>query len=403
MRRLTLGLCAGFVAGYGAVRFLEAWSDVRKPAEPLPKNPVAYGATKRAVMIAGVARSLAGQAVAAFVFADRLPPGIRDSDRPIVAAAYNALATLIEAVLDTPIDYAERYVLERRYGLSDQTVAEWLRERAKATALGMVLGMPVVTGLLWIARRFPKTWPLISSIAAVPLLTLLTLVAPVYVAPLFNKFERLEGPLEQRLRRLAARYGAGNAEIFRFDMSRQTKKANAYVTGLLGSHRIAIGDTLLDGFEEEEIEFVVAHELGHYVAGDTLVSIGIGSLAATFLIFAGKALALAEGERVASVHGLARFSFTTQLLATLVGPLIAAGSRAIERRADRFALAATGHPEWGVAAFERLREQNLAEDEEPRWAELLISTHPSLRSRIERLRKYLTDAQRPRGAHGSNA
>ncbi|HEY1726900.1 MAG TPA: M48 family metalloprotease [Candidatus Baltobacteraceae bacterium] len=392
MRRITLGLCAGFLAGYAAVRAAEAWIDIRHPAGPLAKNPKAYGATKRALMVTGLARSLAGQAVIAFALADRLPAAIRDSDRPLVTATYNALGTLIDTILDTPIEYVERYVMERRYGLSDQTRAAWLRERAKATALGMGLGIPVIAGLLWIARRFPKAWPFVSSLAAVPVLTLLTLVAPVYLAPIFNKFERLEGPLEERLRRLAAQYGAGNADIFRFDMSRQTKKANAYVTGLLGSHRIAIADTLLEGFSDDETEFVVAHELGHYVAGDTLLSIGMGSLAATFLIFAGKAIALGDGERVASIRGLARFSFTTQLLAALVGPLLAAGSRAIERRADRFALAATGHPEWGVAAFERLRDQNLAEDEQPRWAELLISSHPSLRSRIATLREAMPQA-----------
>jgi len=391
MHRVTLGLCAGFLWGYGAVRIVEAWNDVRKPAGALPKNPAAYGSTKRALMVTGFARSLAGQAVVAFALADRLPASLRNSDRPQVTAMYSAAATLIDAILDTPIDYVERYVLERRYGLSDQTRNEWLRERAKATALGMTLGTPLVIGLLSIARRFPKTWPIISSLAAVPVLTLLTLVAPVYLAPIFNKFERLEGPLEQRLRQLAAQYGAGDADIFRFDMSRQTKKANAYVTGLLGSHRIAIADTLLDGFSDDEAEFIVAHELGHYVAGDTLLSIGVGSLAATFLIFAGNELALGNGERVESIRGLACFTYWTQLLATLVGPLLAAGSRAIERRADRFALAATRHPEWGVAAFERLREQNLAEDEQPLWAELLISSHPSLRSRIASLREAMRE------------
>jgi STE24 endopeptidase len=340
-------------------------------------------------MVTGFARSLAGQAVVAFALADRLPPALRNADGPLLTAAYNAAATLLDAVLDTPIDYAERFVLERRYGLSDQTVSDWLRERAKGTLLGMTLGTPLVAGLLVIARRFPKTWPILSSAAALPLLTLLTLVAPVYLAPIFNKFERLDGRLEVRLRTLAARYGAGNADIFRFDMSRQTKKANAYVSGLLGSHRIAIADTLLESFDDDEIEFIVAHELGHYVARDTWTSIAVGSVAATVLIFAGKALALPEGERVASIRGLARFSFATQLLTALLGPLLAAGSRAIERRADRFAVAATGRPEWGIAAFERLRDQNLAEDEQPRWVELLISTHPSLRSRIAVLREAM--------------
>lgn len=385
MRRLALGLCCGFVAGYAAVRVAEARRDLCEPAGSLPRNPAAYGAIKRRLMLTGFARSLAGQAVVAFALADRLPPALR-ADRPLVTAAWSAAATLLDAIADTPIDYVEHFVLERRYGLSDQTATEWLRERAKGTLLGMTLLTPVIAGLLATARRFPKTWPIASSAAALPLLALLTLVGPVYLAPIFNKFEPLEGSLEERLRRLAARYGAGNADIFRFDMSRQTKKANAYVAGLLGSHRIAIADTLLGSFSEDEIEFIVAHELGHYVARDTWTSIVIGSFAATALIFAGKAVALPEGERIGTVRGLARFSFATQLVTALLGPLLAAGSRALERRADRFALAATGHPEWGIAAFERLRDQNLAENEQPRWVEMLISTHPSLRSRIAALR-----------------
>ena len=396
MRRLILGFCAGFLGGYAAVRYAAAWHDFREPARPLPKNPTAYGGSKRELMLTGFARALARQAVFAFFVADRLPSALRNAEHPLLTACASTAATLVDAIVDTPIDYAERFVVERRYGLSDQTLADWLRERAKAAALEVAISAPLVSALLAVARRYPKSWPIVASLAAVPLLTLMTLVAPLYLAPIFNKFEPLEGPLEQRLRQLAARYGAGDADIFRFDMSKQTKKANAYVTGLLGSHRIAIADTLLEEFADDETEFVVAHELGHYVAGDTLISIGIGSVAATFLIFAGKALSLGEQERIASVRGLARFTFTTQLLAALVGPVLAAGSRAIERRADRFALAATGHPEWGVAAFERLRDQNLAEDEQPRWAELLISSHPSLRSRIATLREAMqTDPSSP--------
>ncbi len=89
---------------------------------------------------------------------------------------------------------------------------------------------------------------------------------------------------------------------------------------------------------------------------------------------------------MATIPALQRFTLYLSILATLAGPAIAAGSRAIERRADRFAVEATEKPEWGVAAFERLRDRNLAEDEQPKWAELLFSSHPSLKSRIEALR-----------------
>ncbi|MBV8582882.1 MAG: M48 family metalloprotease [Candidatus Eremiobacteraeota bacterium] len=280
----------------------------------------------------------------------------------------------------------ERYVVERRYGLTDQSALDWLRDRAKMTAVSMALSTPIVAGLLAIVRRFPRGWPFVASAASPLLLIFLSLIAPVYVAPIFNKFQPLVGPLEERLRALASRYGVGNATIMRFDMSRQTKKANAYVAGLLGTHRIALADTLLEGFTNDEIEFVVAHELGHYLARDTWLGVGAGSLAMTFMIFAGNGLASRSGSPVTSIAGFARLGFFTQVLAALIGPLLAAGSRAIERRADRFALSATHRPDWGIAAFERLRERNMAEEEEPRWAELLIATHPSLRSRVASLR-----------------
>jgi STE24 endopeptidase len=386
VRRFLIAASAGFVLAYTALRAREAWKDLNAPAGPLEKDAREYGATKRALMIAGLARSLAGHATVAFALSERMPRSARESSSPLNVAAWNALGTLAEAALDLPVDYVERYVLERRYGLSDQKLDDWLRDRAKMTLVSLALTTPLVMGLTAVARRFPRTWPLIASAATPPLLIFLSLVTPVYVAPIFNKFEPLRGTLEQRLRRLAERYGVGDADIFRFDMSRQTKKANAYVAGLLGTHRIAIADTLLDGFSEDEIEFVVAHELGHYVARDTWMGVAVGSIAIAALLHAANALARRGDASDASFAGFARLSFWMQLLGVAAGPLLAAGSRWIERRADRFALGATHRPDWGIAAFERLREKNLAEDEQPRWAELLISTHPSLRSRIEALR-----------------
>ena len=374
------------MAGYTAVRLFEAWSDLREPRGPLQKDARAYGATKRALMVAGFARSLAAHAVVAFALSDRLPRPLRESDLPLVTAAFNAAGVVVEAILETPVDYVEHHLIERRYGLTQQTAPDWLRDRIKATLVNLAISTPLIAGLLLAARRYPRKWPLVTTMATPPLLVLLTLVAPVYVAPIFNKFEPLRGTVEERLRALAARYGVGDADILRFDMSRQTNKANAYVAGLLGTHRIALADTLLDAFTEDEIEFVVAHELGHYVARDTWTGVVAGSIALASLIYGSNALARRSGETITTIGGFSRLGFWMQLLAVGIAPLLAAGSRAIERRADQFALKATGKPTWGIAAFERLRERNLAEDEQPRWVELLIATHPSLRSRIAALR-----------------
>ena len=168
-------------------------------------------------------------------------------------------------------------------------------------------------------------------------------------------------------------------------MSRQTEKANAYVTGLFGSKRIVIGDTLLDHFESRETLFVVAHELGHYVYGDVWRGVGLGTIAAAVVFFGGRSIAQRPERELASTAGLARLFFAMSLLGTLSGPVLSAFSRGRERAADGFAIEATSDPAAGAAAFTRLRERNHAEDEQPKWMELLFASHPSLRSRIERL------------------
>jgi Zn-dependent protease with chaperone function len=217
------------------------------------------------------------------------------------------------------------------------------------------------------------------------LLTLANIIAPTFIMPLFNTYVPLEGKLERRIRELAARYGAGDAAILHFDMSRQTKKANAFVTGVFGTQRIVLADTLLDKFADDETLFVVAHELGHYVRRDPWLSIGVGTLFFAATIGAANSALRRAGRRLDSLADGARFAFYASLFSTLCAPLMTAISRAVERRADVFAVEATRDPQSGARAFRRLREQNLAEDEQPKWAELLFSSHPSLKSRIARL------------------
>ena len=137
-----------------------------------------------------------------------------------------------------------------------------MEEYAKSALIASGVTAFLATLLGAAVRRAPRRWPWLASLGTLPLFVAANVIVPLYVLPLFNAFEPVQGSLEERLRRLAARFGVGDAAILRMDMSRQTRKANAFVTGIGRTHRIVLGDTLIEAFPENETEFVVAHELG---------------------------------------------------------------------------------------------------------------------------------------------
>lgn len=376
MRKVLLGLAAGFIGGYAAVRAWQAYG-VREPIPRREKDAAAYGRTQRALAIASIARGMAGEAAMAFgPIADGIERAVQPLPGWLRPSAYTAVTALIDIPLALPADYIENYVLEHQYGLSEQSRASWLSDRAKAAMVGTGVAS-VLSGLLGgVLHRWPRAWQYIATAGAFPLLLLANVVAPIYILPLFNKYEPLTGPLEVRLRALAARFGVGDADILRVNMSKQTTKANAFVVGIGSTHRIVVGDTLADNFTPEEVEFVVAHELGHYVAKDTWRLIAAGQVMATMLVFA---------TSLVRPKTPAQLLFWASVFSQAMRPAMCAFARSREWAADRFALETTRAPQTGVAAFRRLRDQNLAEDEQPDWYEFFFSTHPSLKDRIAAL------------------
>ncbi len=372
------------------MRVRAAWRDRAVPFPTLAQpDPRAYGETRRGLMVAGLIRSTASLAMTAFIIAPSIERAVRPLPRALRAPAFVATIGVIDALRDLAPDYMESHVMERTYGTSDQSEIDWLTDHAKAAAVGMGIAMVGAGVGDAVVRKAPQRWPWLAIAATPLLLTLANVVAPTYIMPLFNTYTPLEGPLEIQIRELAARYGVGDAAILRFDMSRQTKKANAFVTGVFGTQRIVLADTLIENFALDETLFVVAHELGHYVRRDPWLSIGIGTLFLAAVIGVGNAALRGAGRRLTTLTDGVRFAFYALTFSMLGAPVMAAISRAVERRADVFALAATHDPASGVRAFRRLRDQNLAEDEQPKWAELLFSSHPSLKSRIERLEAHM--------------
>ncbi len=169
------------------------------------------------------------------------------------------------SVIFFPLDFYTGYVLEHKYGLSNQTVAGYFLESLKGLALGVILGGPLLCAFYYILKNFGDDWWLVLGIFLFIFSIVIGRLAPTLIMPLFYKFTPLENDaVKERILNLAKKAGVTINGIFAFNMSKNTKKANAAFTGMGKSKRIILGDTLLESFTENEIETVFAHEMGHY-------------------------------------------------------------------------------------------------------------------------------------------
>lgn len=332
-----------------------------------------------AVLLTGAAHALARAAAGA--------PGGAWGQVAVVALVLGAA----HGILACPLAWARGWWLPRRYGLLHQAWGAWLADRAKAALLAGGLGLAAVEVVYALLRTTAWWWLAAAGVFFVAQAAL-AFVLPVWVVPLFYRLRPLEdAELRRRLLRLADRAGAPAVDVVVADQSRRSRTANAAVVGFRRTRRIILFDTLLASFTADEIESVLAHELGHHAHGDMrrgLVAQGALTAAAFWvadrLLHAGAAaFGLADPPDPAGMPWLALILLVVGVAAL---PLGNGFSRRIERQADDFALATTGNPAAFIGAMERLGDLNLAERRPSRWKELVLYSHPALDRRIARAR-----------------
>lgn len=293
-------------------------------------------------------------------------------------------------LLDLPLSYYDGFVLPHRFGLSTETLKGWIVDEIKGLAIGGVLGGIVLEVIYAVLRAAPDTWWLWASGILLLFSVVLSNLAPVLLMPLFNKFVPLgdeHAELAARLTQLAERAGVRVRGVFKFDMSRRTKAANAALTGIGNTRRIILGDTLLDEFTPDEIETVMAHELGHQANKDITLGIivsTISTLGGLFLASLGlkAGAALLGFSSPADIAAFPLFLLVMGAYSLVTMPLGNAFSRWRERRADQFALRLTGNGAAYASALTRLANQNLADADPEPWVEFLLYSHPALGKRI---------------------
>jgi Zn-dependent protease with chaperone function len=306
---------------------------------------------------------------------------------------YYALFTLITFLVMLPLDYYAGFVRQHAYGMSNQSLLKWGEDTLRQLALNLLAGCLVLWIPYWFLARTPRRWWLYTGLLVPPLLVLVMLILPIWIEPLFNRFGPIKDRrLEAKIVALARRSGIEHGRIFEVDKSVDTKAGNAYVTGLWGTQRIVLWDTLLARFDEKELMFVLGHEMGHYVMHHVLRTILVASAAVLLGLYlvhraAGplirrfsRRLGFAE---LADVASLPVLLMLLSVVSLGIRPAVLAYSRYQEHQADAFGLELTGDRQAAARALVKLQQDNLGN---PRPGPLYMTwraTHPSLGQRID--------------------
>jgi STE24 endopeptidase len=300
---------------------------------------------------------------------------------------YLVLLLVIGKALGFGLDYFG-FRLERKFKLSNQRLGSWLWDEVKGFLVGLVLGSILVELLYFTIRQSPQRWWFIVWALFMGLFVVMAQLAPVVLFPIFYKFEPLENEdLRRRLVVLGERAGTRVRGVYRWKLSEKSKKANAALTGLGSTRRIILADTLLDNFAPEEIEAVLAHELGHQVHRHILKGIFVHAVITFFGFWAANwALHYAVDqhmfEQLSDFANLPLLVLVSTVLSLVLMPALNAYSRFNERQADRYAFESVASVAPFISSMNKLAEQNLAERTPSRWIEWAFHSHPAIARRV---------------------
>jgi STE24 endopeptidase len=314
----------------------------------------------------------------------------------LTVAVFTVLLVATFELLALPLRFYQSFIVERRYGLSAVPLRVWLADHLKSAGIGLAFAVAAAEIVHLTIVRWPRWWWAIASVIFILAAIVLARIAPMVLLPIFYRFKPLDRPsLRARLETLSSRAGVAVLGVYEWGLGEKTSRANAALVGTGRSRRILLSDTLLEHYSDDEIEVILAHELGHHAHRDIRNGLMLESLlivvslaaAALVLHLAWFRLGLVSA---ADAAGLPLIVMTAATLSLLATPFLNALSRRNEHRADRFALTLTSRPDAFVSAMRRLAAQNLAEERPSTTTLWLFHTHPPFEQRIQAARAFLS-------------
>lgn len=314
--------------------------------------------------------------------------------QPWASTLYFIILAVGLAIISMPLTYYQGFILPRRFGLSHQKFSSWLADRAKALALGFVLGLIVVILVYWQLDRFPDTWWLWTAIILFLLSLLLTRLTPTLLLPIFFKLEPLDDVgLKRRLTKLAKRAQAPISNVSTMNLSSKSTMANAMLAGLGRTRSIILTDTLLQKYNSDEIEVILAHELGHHLHKDIPKLIAVQAAVILLGLYLSNVVLRASlipfgFSGIADVAAFPLLLLSVAVFNSIITPLTNTYSRHVEASADEAAMELTANPQAFIAAMTKLTNQNLSVANPSRWVELLFYDHPPYTRRVHLAKRY---------------
>ncbi len=291
-----------------------------------------------------------------------------------------------------PLKFYSGFYIEHKFNLSNQSFGSWLWEELKALIVGTAIVLPILLLFFYFINASPNYWWLYFALALFIFSVILAQILPVVVLPLFYKVTPIENnKLKEKIISLTNSAGLSVEDVYKFNMSKNTKKVNAAFTGLGKTKRIILGDTLLENFSVDEIITVVAHELGHFKRKHIVKNIFIATVFSfiTFYLVSVIYKILLPSLGFSKVNDIAAFPLLVLLLvliSLITTPVTNYISRKFEYEADAYSAEKTGAGEVFVNTLIKINDLNLGDKQPHPLVELLFYSHPSIQKRIERIK-----------------
>lgn len=315
----------------------------------------------------------------------------------LVLLTYTLIIGIASSIIFFPVSYYVGFYLEHKYNLSNQTFWKWIWEDLKGVLVGSLIGIPILLIFYFVLNYFGEMWWLPFAVIMFVISVLLARILPIFILPLFYKITPIENEeLKNRIIELGAKAGMKVENVFKFNISKNTKKANAAFTGLGKSKRILLGDTLLENYSLDEIETVLAHELGHYKKKHIIKNIFISTIFsfATFFITAelySVSLLWFGFTSITQIAALPLLVLWGSIIGLILEPITNAISRKHEYEADEYAVTSTNKKDAFVSTLSKLTNQNLGDRNPHPIVEWFFYSHPSIEKRIASINRITLD------------